>query len=407
MNLYIRFLLALFFFFYSFSIWGLTDKTQELKDVQTKIVKVAKDIEVLTAEKSQQIEELKSFEKQYGESINALLSIRLQIKNEEENLKALRAKISSTEKNIRNHQHSLEALIRSAFVIGGQDGFKVFLNQHDPNLTGRMMIFRDYIAKARFQKINAIREDIKVLHQLDAQKDFENQMLQSALEKKQKQTEDLQILKNKREKLVLQLTSDYQAKKRERENLLANEKKLQALVASLQKNDDNDSQKSKVDDEASQSQPQLTTINKSQKNDNNKVSNNIFSQSKGDLPWPVEGEIVERFGNRRFETSWEGDLISAKEGAEVHAIAAGRVVFADWLLGYGLMLILDHGNGYMSLYAYNQSLRKNVGEQVLAGDSLALVGRSGARQQAALYFGIRKNGRPLDPEHWCRKPAKD
>jgi septal ring factor EnvC (AmiA/AmiB activator) len=100
-------------------------------------------------------------------------------------------------------------------------------------------------------------------------------------------------------------------------------------------------------------------------------------------------------------------VISAREGADIHAVAAGKVVYADWLRGYGLMLIVDHGKGYMSLYAFNQSLHKSVGAQVKAGETLASVGRSGGRSQAALYFGIRSNGRPVDPEHWCRKPAKD
>jgi septal ring factor EnvC (AmiA/AmiB activator) len=100
-------------------------------------------------------------------------------------------------------------------------------------------------------------------------------------------------------------------------------------------------------------------------------------------------------------------VISAHEGADIHAVAAGRVVYADWLRGYGLMVIVEHGKGYMSLYAFNQSLHKSVGEQVKAGETLASVGRSGGRSQAALYFGIRSNGRPVDPEHWCRKPAKN
>jgi septal ring factor EnvC (AmiA/AmiB activator) len=181
-------------------------------------------------------------------------------------------------------------------------------------------------------------------------------------------------------------------------------------VASLQKTDDNTELESlapekkqepnREDDEQKSSETQPRYEHKN-------ASYQLFPNLKGQLPWPVMGAITEHFGSRRFETTWDGAILSAREGADIHAIAAGKVVYADWLRGYGLMLILDHGNGYMSLYGFNQSLHKNVGEQVIAGETLASVGRSGGRAQAALYFGIRKMGRPVNPELWCRTPGKN
>jgi len=183
------------------------------------------------------------------------------------------------------------------------------------------------------------------------------------------------------------------------------------LVASLQKTDDNEVHESAVEPERvpEKHEKPVAQPEPSPKIEVNLVREPVgrsFAELQGQLPWPVQGAISDRFGSRRYETTWDGVVISAHEGADIHAITAGTVVYADWLRGYGLMIIVDHGKGYMSLYAFNQSLHKSVGEHVRAGETLASVGRSGGRADAALYFGIRKKGRPVDPEQWCRKPAK-
>jgi septal ring factor EnvC (AmiA/AmiB activator) len=128
-----------------------------------------------------------------------------------------------------------------------------------------------------------------------------------------------------------------------------------------------------------------------------------FAKMKGQLPWPIKGAIIRQFGSPRFETRWDGVLISATEGTDIRAVTAGHVVFADWLRGYGLMIILDHGGGYMTLYAFNQSLYKKVGESVAAGTVIAAVGSSGGREDSGLYFGIRSKGKPVNPVIWCKK----
>ncbi|MDT4859240.1 Murein hydrolase activator EnvC [compost metagenome] len=130
-----------------------------------------------------------------------------------------------------------------------------------------------------------------------------------------------------------------------------------------------------------------------------------FAKSRGQLPWPVDGRLVARFGSARGGDSrakWDGVLIGASEGSAVRAVHGGRVVFADWLRGAGLLVILDHGNGYLSLYGHNQRLLKNAGDIVKAGESIATVGTSGGQDTPALYFAIRQQGRPTDPAQWCR-----
>ena len=389
-----------------------TDKNRELNEVQAKIHQLGADMNALSADRAAQTEILKKLEKQYGEQANALNTLKTGIKQQEESLQELRNKISTTQKDMKTQQRGLEGLIKSAYAIGDHEGLKVMLNQRDPGLPGRMLVYHDYVSKARQKKLQAIQEDFTALQQLEAQKDAENQLLQSALEKKQQETDKLQNLKNQREKLLAELDDSYASKQEQMTRLVHDEKKLEALVASLQKTDDNavhepslaveiprkQEPEPQAESEPQKTQPKINAEYRPAK---------AFADQQGQLPWPVQGAITEHFGSRRFETTWDGAVISAREGADIRSVASGRVVYADWLRGYGLMLIVDHGGGYLSLYAFNQSLRKNVGEQVRAGETLASVGRSGGRSQAALYFGIRKKGRPVDPEQWCKRTAEN
>jgi murein hydrolase activator len=390
-----------------------TEQGRELSAVQSKIQAVGSELKSLSSEKTAQAEQLKKLEKQYGELANQLSQIKSKIRTQEIKLQEIRSKITGSQKDIQNQQRSLEGLIKSAYAMGGQEGFKLVLNQHDPSLSGRMLVYQDYISKARAQKLQAIQENYLSLQQLEAEKDAETQQLQESLDKKQQETSVMQELMAERETLLAQLENAYASKSAQMERLLHDEKKLASLLASLQKTDDNADVKPSVPAEIHSAPRATETIEKDTPVAKPKIlatpSQPIhdFAELQGKLLWPVNGTIIEKFGSPRYETTWDGAVISAREGADIRAVAAGRVVFADWLRGYGLMLIVDHGKGYMSLYAFNQSLHKSVGEQVKTGEVLASAGRSGGRSQAALYFGIRQKGRPLNPEQWCRKSSKD
>ncbi|WP_229427816.1 murein hydrolase activator EnvC family protein [Methylomonas albis] len=380
--------------------------------MQSQIQQVGDDVKSLAVEKSRLLEQLQKLERQYGELANGLRAIKAEIKQQEQALQDVRNKSVATQKDMRSQEKELEGLIKAIYAMGGdKEGLKVILNQHNPAVSSRMLVYYDYVSKARLQKLEAMAEDFKVLRQLEAQKDTETQLLQVSLEKKQQETEVMQTLRKQREVLLASIEQDYASKSVQMAGLMHDEKKLQALVASLQKTDDNEAHEPTVEPElvlekhekpAEQPEPPKKT----EVNLVREPAGLSFAELQGKLPWPVQGAITDRFGSRRYETTWDGVVISAREGADIHAVTAGRVVYADWLRGYGLMIIVDHGKGYMSLYAFNQSLHKNVGEHVRAGETLASVGRSGGRADAALYFGIRKKGRPINPEQWCRKPAK-
>ena len=392
------------------ALYAATDavKNRELREVQSKIQQVGADVRVLAAEKSEQIDQLRKLEKQFGELINAVNTIKAQIAQQERVLQEVRNKVAATQKDIRTHQRGLEGLIKAVAAMGDKDNLKIVLNPSDPTLSSRMSVYYDYIGKARLQKLQAIQEDFQTLRQLESQKDTESQLLQISLDKKQQETDALQLVKNQRENLLAQINSNVASKTEQLQRLVHDEKKLESLLASLPKTDDNALHQ--VSPTVEPVRPvQHSTVNledtpkKPEPIVHETVSNQPFESLKGQLPWPVQGAIAERFGSKRFEVTWDGVLINGREGADVHAVASGRVVYADWFRGYGLMVIIDHGKGYLSLYAFNQSISKNVGTHVKAGDTIASVGRSGGRNQAALYFGIRSKGRPVNPEHWCRK----
>jgi len=394
-----------------------SEAKQQLDDIQAQKLKVNAQVKRLTEEKAAQLEELRNLETQYGEQANALNELKASIESFETRLKELRSDIAGTQQDLAKQREQLEYTIKSAFIMQNnrRSGLDLLLNQHDPALTGRMLKYYDYIVKARAQNLRAIQDDLQKLRTLEQQNQSESQLLQIALNKKQRETERLYSLKQQRERLIDELEHDQAEKKHQLADLLHDERKLTALLASLPISDDNTEQRSHSDQltnrrnpdspsPARQSEPQAEPPVYAKPD--SPPAGKLFAELKGELPWPVQGAILERFGSKRFETTWDGTVIAAKEGASIHAVAAGRVVYADWLRGYGLMIIVNHGKGYMSLYAFNQSLNKSVGDRVKAGERLASVGRSGGRSQAALYFGIRQQGKAVDPEKWCRRLGK-
>lgn len=183
--------------------------------------------------------------------------------------------------------------------------------------------------------------------------------------------------KSERKAVLVKLNRQVQSKSSQLKRLKQSEKKLAALITILQQ---------EINDFPF---------------DNGVVK--AFASLKGKLPWPVKGTLIKKFGDRRSESRWDGVLIEAKEGSEVRAVTRGRVVYADWLRGYGLLTIIKHDKGYMTLYAFNQSLYKAKGDWVEAGTVISTVGLSGGRSKAGLYFGVRKKGKPVNPVKWCRK----
>ena len=276
--------------------------------------------------------------------------------------------------------------IKQAYLLDEKNQLKILLNQTNPEDFDRQLNYLKFVNKARQQQLQNYRILIKK----------NNQIAESIRQKQQAidlnkaailaQTDELKKLQFKRQQQLLQLQSAIETKqstifvlKRDSEAM----EKLLSTVAKLTKKNQRASQQYLIKQAA----------------DNDRG----FAQTKGSLPWPVKGKPIISFGEKRTDSgiAWEGTTIAAKMGEPIQAIFPGRVVFSDWFQGQGLLLIIDHGQGYLSLYSHNQSLLKNTGAMVIGGETIATVGNSGGQRQSGLYFEIRHDGVPQNPQHWC------
>jgi septal ring factor EnvC (AmiA/AmiB activator) len=262
--------------------------------------------------------------------------------------------------------------------MGKMKKLKVLLNQQDTARSKRIMVYYEYLNRERLEKLELTRQILQDLGQLEDEERLASQKLSQLVEQKQTERTKLTNVRETRTVLLAELKKEQHSKAGELAKLKQREAELRRLIASLQV----------ASDEVA---------------DAGAGSGKPFFQQKGLLKWPVNGRLSKKFGNQRGGGQWDGVLIDTKEGTEVRAVAKGRIVYSDWLRGYGFLVIIDHGKSYMSLYAFNQSLYKKEGGRVSQGDIIASVGKSGGRIQAGLYFGIRKNGKPLNPVKWCRK----
>ncbi|MBD3654628.1 peptidoglycan DD-metalloendopeptidase family protein [Kangiella sp.] len=288
-------------------------------------------------------------------------------------------KKQKTEKNIlkEKQRKQLASQLRSAYIAGQEEYIKLLLNQEDPAKISRMLQYYRYLNKARIRDIEALQKTLQELEQVEQQINSTTLEL-TQLEAQQKQQVDQQLaLKSAQTEALKALKKEYQNQNTRLAQLRKDEQELQAIISSLQKT---------LEEFAP------------------KQSLKGLAQYKNKLNWPVKGSIQHRFGSNKFENKvkWNGIVINASSGQIVQSIHNGQVVFADWLRGFGLMVIIDHGQGYMSLYGQNESLLKSTGDWVEAGEPVATVGRSGGSTEPGLYFEIRYKGKPQNPVNWIK-----
>jgi len=275
----------------------------------------------------------------------------------------------------------LAGQLRVAYMIGQQEPLKLLLNQQDPLHSSRLFAYYGYFGRARADQIAQIQAQVQHLDALDTELAQQQTELANLKAAQQLQLQQLEHARNERQQVLASLT----AAAHTREQSLARLKSQQAGLEGL-----------------------LKELNRSLKTAPPPDNATAFGRSRGELPWPVAGQVTAKYGdNRASGVKWEGVVIATERDAPVKAVAAGRVVYADWLPGLGLLAIIDHGEGYMSLYGHNDRLLKAVGEPVAAGEAIAEAGDTGGRAAPELYFEIRRDGKPVDPAPWfkARSPA--
>ncbi len=299
--------------------------------------------------------------------------IQSKIKEGEQSITALKQRQKFLQQQKQTEKKRMAKSLRSLYLISGEDRVKLFLNQEDPEQISRQMVYLEYLQEAQLavlQRFEAILKEATINQQ---QQEAQGKSLTHKKQQLELQQKKLAAQKHDREIILKGLSAERHQRQNQLVELEEQQKALESVLASLKSHGFGNS--------------------------------TLFSKMKGKLPWPVNGKMLSGYNDRRLETGlrWKGLLISAPAGKPITAVGDGRVIFADWLRGYGLLAIVDHGNDYLTLYAHNESLLKKEGEVVLTGEPLARAGSTGGQHHSALYFEIRYKGSPVDPSQWLSR----
>lgn len=324
-------------------------------------------------------QELAKVERALGRVSSGLRTLKRERREHQRQLKVFAKERVAQQKALGQQRELLKQQIRARYATGRQEYVKFLFNQQDPARFGRANQYYAYLNQARAQRIEEVERAWQELKRTEEAIAETTVKLDAVIaQEKDKQVQLKQVF-SERGVVVAKLKGEITDNEQALDRLLTDEKQLQNLLKGLQE------LLIDIPDDIEQTRS--------------------FAQLKGRLLAPVAGRVKKRYGALRKggRLKWQGMLYAAQEGEDVKAISHGRVVFSDWLRGFGLLTIIDHGEGYMSLYGYNQSLYKDVGEWVAAGEVIAAVGSSGGQQHAGLYFEIRRKGKPVNPLRWLKK----
>ena len=349
------------------------------------LAKLKKDISLLKSsleefkgKRSKFKKALKTSELAIGQIGRKISAIKGQVARQEKLLTNLKQRQQTLRQDSMQQQGLIAQQIRIAYQLGRQKKIKVILNQEDPATVNRAITYLDYFNKARISLMTEFAATISELNNLEP----------TIIEEK-----------GRLENSQLDLADQYSSLKQQqstRENAIA---ALNATISSK------GAQLSDAEKERTRLEKLLKAVEEAVANLKLPADYKDFAQRKGQMKWPVLGRISNSFGTPRTEGGmrWQGVTLKAKSGNNVRAIHHGRVVFADWFGSSGLLIIVDHGEDYMSLYAHNESLLRETGDWIRAGEPLATVGVSGGQMEPALYFEIRHNGKAINPKYWIKK----
>ena len=356
-------------------------KEQELEEVRTRISDLKKSMDKSAADRDRLTAELQEAEVEISEKRIRLKELERERDYSTRRRAELDRKLSEREAELDDESRELAEQVRAAYMSGSQERIKLLLNQRDPATLGRLMAYYGYLNEYRGANIDAVTEAIRELAALRSEVAAEEARLADLARARYEELIKLSAAQDRRQSLLDNLRRKLADEGQEVDRLAAQEKDLSRLIA------------------------ELTSI----LSDYPISSEDPFSEHKGRLTWPVAGTLLHDFGQPRVSQrlKWNGVVLGAPRGREVRSVYHGRVVFADWLAGMGLLVIVDHGESYMTLYGYNETILKNAGDWVAPGDVIATVGDSGGQKQSSLYFELRRGAEPLNPRHWVtRRPGQ-
>jgi septal ring factor EnvC (AmiA/AmiB activator) len=366
--------------------WPLAN-AQDRRASEAALTAVRKEIKQLEAELAREASRrdegaraLQAAELDIAAATRKLADVRSRLKDQESVRRDLEREAQRANGRLTAEKAALARQVRASYMTGRQELFKLLLSQESPAAVGRMLAYYDYYNRARSARIGAVADELAKLAELESQTSRVEAELASLEGEQAREVAALERSRDERRAAVEKLDAEIRGGTAAVAKLRSEEKRLADLVVRL--------------GEVMAGFPIDT--------------DQPFAQLKGKLPWPVQGRLAGDYGQPRAggPVKWNGVLLEAAAGTPVRAVYHGRVAFADWLPGLGLLVIVDHGGGYLSLYGHNEALLKESGDWVDPGEPIAQVGDSGGQARAGLYFEIRHNGEPVNPNPWiARRPA--
>jgi septal ring factor EnvC (AmiA/AmiB activator) len=356
-------------------------KERELEEVRERISSLKKSMDKAASARDRVTRELQEAEVVIAGKRARLKELEKERAYSERRKAELDARLAEREAELDTESKELANQVRAAYMSGNQERIKLLLNQHDPATLGRLMAYYGYVNEHRSNNIDEVNAAIRELASLRSEIAAEVARISDIAKTRYAELAELGQAQDKRKALLASLKERMADEGKEVERLAAQEKDLSRLIA------------------------ELTSI----LSDYPISSEQPFSEHRGRLTWPVAGQTLHDFGQPRAggQIKWNGVVLAAPRGREVRAVYHGRIEFADWLAGMGLLVIVNHGEGYMTLYGYNETVLKNAGDWVAPGDVIATVGDSGGQPRSSLYFEVRQGTRPLNPRQWVtRRPGQ-
>lgn len=378
------------------------DSKEALEALKSRIESLTKELDSTKEAHSEAADALKKSEQAISEANRKLYEISRQQSASKNTLQSLQRDQAGLNATIRQQQALLGQQFYRQYINQQQGYLQIVLSGQDPGTISRDLQYFSYLARAHAATIASLRQNLNRVAALNQQTAATLAEISSLREQQEKERQQLESDKQARKKVLQQLAGKIQSQRGEISKLRRDEKRLTDLVERLSRIVPAKPKRKKQATSGTAPAPS-SPVGKNEALPSAAQADGAFAALKGKLKLPTLGDIVNRFGAVREDSgvSWKGLFIRASEGSEVRAIASGTVVFADWLRGFGNLLIVDHGDGYMSLYGNNQALLKKVGDEVDAGDRVASVGNSGGNAESGLYFEMRHQSKPFDPLSWC------
>lgn len=390
------------------------DAERKLEKIKTELKSVAAERRKLEGQRGDASQQLRQADEQVGHSNRALRDTENRLAREQAALKDLQNKRDALNATLGSKRDELSRLVRAAYAQGNDAPLKLLLSQDKVADSSRILTYHGYVQRDRARRIADLSAQLRELDALERQIVERRVSLDSTRKQQRNQLGQLEKDRKTRAALVAQINEKYEDRSTRERELGRDAKGLEQLLAKLRaaaaraEAQRRAAAKAKAEREAREARAAAAAAKAQGKPAPvRKPPVQVASAPApqvGGLGWPVSGALLAGFGGTMPDgRSSEGLLIGAPAGATVKAVADGTVVYSEWMTGYGLLLIVDHGNGYMSLYANNDALLKDAGAAVKKGDAVATVGSSGGHGRPALYFELRRGGQPVNPNTWLRR----